>query len=599
MIARPYRRVLTAALIVALALPVRSAAQTQPPAPPPPAQAPAQEQRRIIEVTVRGNRRIPAAQILAAVTRTKVGEVLSEEKIREDIRDINELGVFADVTARTEVEREGVRVIFIVTENPAVVEVVIEGNTVIPTEEIRRALGVPANEVLNIARMREGTRAVQKLYEDRGYVLARVTDTAVVPVEGAPDQARLRVRIAEGAVEAVRFEGLRKTRVSTALRHIQETRQGAVFNADALNRDLQRLFDTGLFESIRARPEPGTDPDSAVVVIEVQEARTGQVGGGIGFSTAEGLLGFIEYRDSNWRGLGQTFAVRAERSVQVAEARTNYEIRFTEPFLDPMRTSLDLNLFSRSTAESEYSGATVISRFELQRTGSSLSLSRPLDGVTTASVQLKSERTEIIPLPISVTDPTSPVVPPSALLLTPGRVVSLQLSGTRDTRNDRLRPTRGDRLATVAELSLPWLGSDFRFTKFSIDYQRLFPAGRNAVLVGRVFLGAATGTLPAQEQFLLGGPSTVRAFGAGRFRANSMIVLNVEYRFPLGTLIRQLGEMQGIVFVDAGNAPLQTQNLKIGYGVGVAVATPVGPIRIDLAFGPEGRQTWVSLGAPF
>ncbi|MDP3767468.1 MAG: POTRA domain-containing protein, partial [Dehalococcoidia bacterium] len=290
MIARSLRPVLTAIVMASLlVLPVRGAAQTQPPAapaqPPAPQQPapppPAQEQRPVVAIAVRGNQRIPAERILAAVTRTKVGEPFSEEKIREDIRAINELGVFADVTARTEVDAAGLRVVFVVLENPVVTEVVVEGNTVVSAEEIRRALGVPPGEVLSIIRMREGTRAIQKLYEDRGYVLARVADTAIVPVEGAPDQARLRVRIAEGTVEAVRFQGLRKTRQSTALRYIRETRRGAVFNVPALNRDLQRLFDTGLFETIRARPEPGADPDSAVVVIEIVEARTGSVGGGL------------------------------------------------------------------------------------------------------------------------------------------------------------------------------------------------------------------------------------------------------------------------------------------------------------------------------
>jgi outer membrane translocation and assembly module TamA len=29
------------------------------------------------------------------------------------------------------------------------------------------------------------------------------------------------------------------------------------------------------------------------------------------------------------------------------------------------------------------------------------------------------------------------------------------------------------------------------------------------------------------------------------------------------------------------------------------VQTPIGPIRIDYAVGQEGRQTWLTIGAPF
>lgn len=582
-------------------------AQPQPPAPPPqpapqqpaPAQPPAppQPERSVIALEVRGNRHVTADRILAAITRTRVGAPFSEEALRADIRAVSELGFFADVTARTMIEADGVRVVIVVTENPVIAEVLVEGASVVPQQEIVAALGVPAGEVLNIVRLREGTRAVQKLYEDKGFALARVVDTVLIPLETAPDQARLRVRIAEGTVEAVRFEGLRRTREQTARRHIQETVPGRVFSTDALNRDLQRLFDTGLFESIRARPEPGQDPDSVVVTIELTEARTAQIGGGVGFSSDEGIIGFVEYRDRNYKGLGQTFAVTAERSIQTAQPVTNYSIRFSDPFLDPLRSALDLVIFSQSSVELEYSGSTIFSRFALQRSGATLTLSRSLDPVTIGSARLKSELTDIILLPRDAADPLSPEVPPS--LLTPGRVVSLLFSATRDSRDDRLRPTRGSKLAFSAEFGLQALGSDFGFAKYVGDAQRVFPAWGSSTFVAHMFLGAASGILPVQEQFVLGGPSTVRSYAAGRFRANSMAVVNLEYRFSLGTIIKPLGDLQGILFVDAGNAPMGFTDLKMGYGFGVGINTPVGPIRIDFAFGPEGRQTWFSLGAPF
>ncbi len=595
--------VLLVGLLLSVPLPspahpaLRAALAQQPPPPAPPAQPP-QEQRRVKAIEIRGNQHIPTERIRAAITAVKVGELFNEEKIREDIRALNDLGVFADVTVRTEVEQEGVIVVFLVTENPIITEVVIEGNTVVSADEIRQALGVPTGEVLNFNRMRDGTRAVQKLYEDRGYVLARVTDTATVPVENAPDQARLRVRIAEGTIEAVRFEGLKKTRLSTVQRHIQETTKGTIFNVNSLNRDLQRLFDTGLFETLRARPEPGTEPDTAVVVIEVTETRTAQVGAGLGYSSRDGLIGFVEYRDRNWRGFGQTVAVRLERAVQTG-SRFTYEVTFNEPFFDNKRTSFDASVYSRSTVEQEYGtlpgGASgVTSNFELLRTGSFIALTRPLDPVTTATVRFRSELTEINPQPRPSDGLT---VAPS--LLSPGRVISLSLGATRDTRNDRFNPTRGERISLTLESGLRMLGGDFGFTKYIAEYQRLFPVGRASVIVGRLLVGYTSGTLPLQERFLLGGSSTVRALPAGFARADSIGVVNLEYRFPLGTLIKQLGEMQGIVFVDAGSAPLSSSGLQTGFGVGVAFNTPIGPLRLDFAFGPQGRQTWISLGAPF
>ena len=576
-----------------------------PPAPPPaqpptqpPAQPPAQVQPRpVVAIEVRGNRRITTDRVLAVITATKVGEVASEDRVREDIRAIVDLGVFTDVTVRLEPEGDGVRIVFILVENPVVTEVLIEGTTAISADEVRQALAVPTGEVLNLTRMREGARAVEKLYETKGYVLARVADLAVVPLDTAENTARLRLRISEGRVEAVQFSGLRRTRDATARRQVKETTPGKPFNVNELNRDLQRLFDTGLFESIRAQPRPGDAPDTAVIVIEVKEARTTQIGGGVGYDSVVGAIGFIEYQDRNWRGLGQTLGVRAERGLQTDTARFNYELSFTEPFLDDQRTALELAVSSRTTIDREYSAGVVTSRFEVVRSGASAALSRPVDPLTTVSLRLKTETTGFTALPIDPNDLSSPVVPPS--LLSPGKVVSLTLSGVRDARDDRLLPRRGDRTTLSLEFAHRLLGSDFTFSKYLAEYQHFFPIGKESAILGRLLVGGSWGNVPLQEYFILGGPSTVRALPSGFARDTSIVVANLEYRFPLGTLFKPLGEMQAIVFADAGSAPAQVGTFHSGYGVGVAVKTPVGPLRIDFAFGPQGRQTWLSVGSPF
>jgi outer membrane protein insertion porin family len=265
--------------------------------------------------------------------------------------------------------------------------------------------------------------------------------------------------------------------------------------------------------------------------------------------------------------------------------------------LDRHRTGLDLSLYARSSIEQEYTAGVATSRFELQRTGSFIALNRPLDPVTTGTLRFKSELTEITALPLDPTDPGSPVLDPS--LLSDGRVVSIALTALRDSRDDRFRPTRGQRISLNTEVGLLALGGDFGFTKYVLDYQRVFRAWGRSVFVGRAMIASAAGTLPLQEQFLLGGPSTVRSLSSGKYRGNNLVVVNLEYRFSLGTLIKQLGETQAILFADAGSTQLTTTDLKVGYGIGVAVTTPIGPIRLDFAWGPEGQQTWISLGAPF
>jgi outer membrane protein insertion porin family len=563
------------------------AQQPPPPAPQPPSQV-------IMAIEIRGNKLVPTADITALITHTKVGAQLKQEDVQADVRAIVDTGLFADVTARLESTSEGVRVIFLVIENPVVTEILVDGNTVIPTPDIIKALGVPIGQVLNVRRMRDGVAAVEKLYEDKGYVLARVADASIIPLDGG----RLRIRIAEGRIEAIRFRGLTRTRPRIVERQLT-IKAGEVFNINELNANLQRLSQLGLFESIRALPEPGTDPDGVVLIIEVEEARTSSISGGVGYSTVQGLLGFVEYQDSNWRGLGQTVSLRVERSLleRGAPIRFNYDISFREPYLDAQRTSLDMALYSRSSVDVEFKKGKIYSRYELQRSGSSVAVGRSIGTATFVGLRLRDEDTLFVVLPRDPTKPGSPRIPPKRL--TPGRVISITASGRKSTLNDPQVPTAGDRQLLTMEVALPLLGGQFQFTKTNLDYMRLFPVGHDRFFLARVLAGIGTGNIPVQEQYSLGGSSTLRALPFGALRANSVFVTNLEFHFPLGTLIKELGEMQGIVFTDIGNAPLRFSNVRIGYGVGIALKTPIGPVRLDVAFGQGSTQTWISIGSPF
>lgn len=560
---------------------------------------------RVLAVEVVGNRHIPTDQILAQV-QVRPTTLLDPETVRRDVQAIGELGWFADVTARVQGVPGGVRVVYVVVENPVVIDVVVEGNTVIPTPEILQALRVPLNQVLNFRQLREGTQAVERLYESRGYVLARVADAGLTPADGG----RLRVRIAEGRIEAIEFRGLTKTQ-PFVLRRALTLKPGDVFNVQRVNRDLQRVFELGFFENVQARPRPGSTPDAVVLEIEVQEARTGRIAFGIGYSTVQGVVGSLEVGERNWRGRGQSVTLRMERGVGLGPGtetspRFNFSLNFREPFLDELGTGLEISLFQTSAIQREFVLGTLTSRYDLSRTGSFVEGSRPVAPDTTVFLRLRSELASIDPLPLDPNDPASPAPPPT--FFNPGclssaggcRTVALAATGVRDTRDNKIEPTRGSRQLLSVELGLPALGGEFAFQKYVAEYVQYFPFGGGSLLAGRVTVGLSGGDLPLQEFFVVGGATTLRGFPAGRFRGPSMGLLNVEYRTPLGGIASFLRDFTGVVFVDAGAAPLGGgEGLQVAYGVGTAFRTPLGTIRLDVAFGPEGTQTWLSLGHPF
>lgn len=534
-----------------------------------------------------------------AVVTIKVGDVIGPDRLRRDAEAVAALGWFADVSVRLEVEPGGLRVVFLVVENPVVTEVLVEGNTVIATPEILRALNIPTGQVLHTRQTREGVRAVEQLYESRGYVLARVID---INLEPAGD-GRLRVHIAEGRIEDIVFKGLTKTRPPVARRYVQMKRDD-IFNVQQLNADLQRLFETGLFETVQARPLPGSTPDTVIIEIEVKEARTATIGVGVGYGSTEGIVGEISFEERNWRGQAQTLALRAERgfggSTEGQEIKFSFTLAFRDPFLDDKRTSLNINLFQTSATTREVLGGTTTSRFTLDEVGSFIEVGRPLDPATVLSVRLRSELATITPLPLDPSTGTCPLDCPAPTFFEDGRTVSLTFTGMRDTRDSRIAPTKGNRQLLSLEFALPPLGSKFNFQKYYAEYVQYIPLGQ-AVIAARIAGGLGSGSIPGQELFVLGGPGSLRGFSSAEFRGTQVALANVEFRTPLGGIAELLKDFTGVLFVDVGQVwgPLPTNGFKTDYGVGVAFKSPLGVLRLDFAWSPEGSRTWLSLGHPF
>lgn len=128
----------------------------------------------------------------------------------------------------------------------------------------------------------------------------------------------------------------------------------------------------------------------------------------------------------------------------------------------------------------------------------------------------------------------------------------------------------------------------------------LVPLGKTS---GRLAVRAEAGSvvsrdtrsLPTTQLFLSGGDNSVRGYTpnsigvdagngltvAGRYMAAG----SVEWQRPI-RWNNQLTDWESAVFVDAGAVANETQDLKAqwGYGVGARWRSPVGPVRIDLAY---------------
>jgi len=178
---------------------------------------------KIVEVVVKGNRRIEKAAILNVV-KLKAGDVLAGDKTDDDIRAIYKLGHFQDVQATTEESDKGTVLVYVVSEKPIVRSIAFEGNKELSTDKLREALEFKQNSIFSTKDLAKSVVKIKKLYGDDGYYLAEVEP--VVVKSSATDLA-VTFKVKEGnkiLIRTIHFDG-NKTFSNRKLRGVMETQE--------------------------------------------------------------------------------------------------------------------------------------------------------------------------------------------------------------------------------------------------------------------------------------------------------------------------------------------------------------------------------------
>jgi len=272
----------------------------------------------ITALRVAGNSSIPESEILAAVF-SKVGENLSEDKVKSDLRSIYALGYFKDVKSDYDDYQAGIRITYRVVENPLLKKINLEGITVFNTNDIYSMLALKAGRLLNYKFLREDIAAINDLYKTKGYTLARVVDVATTKDEAT-------FKVIEGVVEGISLEGNDQTKDYVIYREFK-TKAGKVFNEDVFAKDLRRVFNLGFFTEVNPAFEPGSTPDKMQIVIKIKEARTNTINFGGGYGERDGWFGFADLSVNNLVGTGQGLMLKGQAGQQL----TTYQFKYSNP----------------------------------------------------------------------------------------------------------------------------------------------------------------------------------------------------------------------------------------------------------------------------
>jgi outer membrane protein insertion porin family len=604
---------------IELNIPQRTPGTPSEPSNAQPSPAPDEPRVLVAEVVVSGAEGDLQGVVYDAI-RTQPGRTTTRSQLQQDINAIFATGFFTNVRVVPEDTPLGVRITFVVDQNPVLKGVQTEGTQAVTQSVINDIFSPQYGRILNFRDLQEAIKRLNQWYQERGFVLAQVVDSRVSPdgtvtlvvAEGVVEDIQVRFLNKEGDAQDAQGRPIRgRTRQYIILREM-ELKPGQVFNRDRIQSDLRRVFGLGLFEDVQVSLSPGQDPRRAVVTVNVKERSSGSIAAGAGFSSASGLFGSVSYQQQNVGGNNQKLGAE----VQLGQRELLFDLRFTDPWIggDPYRTSYTVNFFRRRSISLIFDGGEREVELEngdrprIVRLGGGVTFNRPLARNPfivpdwQASLGLQYQR-------VSIRDRDGDISPEDELgndLSFSGEgsddLVTVQFGLVRDVRNDRQRPTSGSLFRVGVDQSIPiGLGSIF-LTRLRGSYSYYIPvrftgfARGPQALAFNLQAGTVLFDLPPYEAFSLGGANSVRGYDEGDLGSGrSYVQATAEYRFPIFNFLG------GALFVDFGsdlgtasNVPGNPAGIRdkpgtgFGYGLGVRIQSPLGPIRLDYGINDDG-----------
>lgn len=569
--------------------------------------------RKIKDIEIHGLNVIPEADVLSKLGFAK-GDAYKRESIQNGLKNVYQMGYFTETMRAIPVNNPDgtVTLKIILEENAPVTDFTIEGNSVIPTEEILEPLLPMKGKPQNITQLNEAIEKIQSIYSSKGYILARIES-----VSDDPD-GTINIKIKEGTINSIAIAGNEKTKDYIIARNIL-VEPGMVYNENQVKQDLVRLFATQSFKDVTREIEPcEDDPDKYDITINVQEQRTASISVGGGIDSVTGVFGSVGIADNNFRGMNQRLSLNGlvgsgvilnDSSIK-RRMNMQVELSFFEPHFLNADTSLMSKLYFRDfgsyqvplAIERRFGGeVTVAHRMKRNKhLTSTFSL-----GVENVDVR-EGDFNKIASMYARYGIPISE----RAKQLDGGLFLSLSPALVYDTRDSAIVTRKGTLANIRFDEEIGLNGFDKTHGKLSGSIKQYVPIGKKSSLS---FMARAGGRIhgddmPEVMAYRLGGPYSVRGFKmSGVGTGDAFVMGSVEFATPIPFLDRTkisrkvpfLNNIRFTVFVDAGKIfnPTISSTLydrplyAVSAGVGLKLYIPgMGPLSIDygIPFTPVG-----------
>lgn len=429
-----------------------------------------------------------------------------------------------------------------------------------------RNSGLGLDKTLNHGKYESFKSSLQSLALRKGYFDAELkkSELAVAP---SRNEAFITIEFAAGTryrFGETLFSGsqIEEDRLESLIPY----EEGEPYLASSLGEFNQRLSNVGWFSSIFVGGDMANlEGDKVPVNVVVEPQVRNQFETGIGYSTDTGMRLKFNWRKPWFNSRGHSLSVKTELSEVQPKVEATYKIPLDDVLNDYYQV---------------IGGIRYVDNHDTISTETSIGLERHW--------QLESGWKRVASIRYLYENYKQGGEEEGIL-----RMVLPGISYSKTRARGGAMPNWGDKQLISIEYSDPAIGSDTRLARFRGRSAWIRSAGEDHRGILRVDGGATIAEsiedVPPSLRFFAGGDNSLRGYSydsigprnsqnklrGGRF----MLTSTLEYQY------RVYGDWWAAAFYDYGSAWNDKPDWYRGTGVGVRWASPVGPIRLDFAWG--------------
>ncbi len=489
------------------------------------------------------------------------------------------------------------RMIFTIVEGQRyrVGKISVSGMKIYTEEELRRGIRLRTGDIAAYRDAEAGSESLRAFYGNRGYINTRVRP--VFDADSEKGTVDIRYEITEGSIgyiNKVNIMGNERT-MDKVIRRELVIYPGDKYNRSRVKTSENRLRNLNYFEVVSATPQPTGMDDQYDLNIQLKEKPTGQFSAGVGFSSVDSLVGYIELSQGNFDyktwppiGAGQKFKLR----LQLGSERNDVDISFVEPWFLDRKLSFGIDLFHR---EARYFS----DEYDQKNNGMRFSLGKPLSRFTRGTVAYTLEQFDVYDVQETASD---------AIRAEEGKRLKsgLNFVWSRDTRDRFFNPTRGNKTIVSPYVAGGPLGAETDIFGAKIRSGQYWPLFGGTVLnlrgqIESVDCYGDSEFVPIFDRLFLGGPNTLRGY---EYRdvgpkddtgepvgGRSSVYATLEYTWPIWNKVR------GAAFYDWGVVnpdflDFDPSSFNDDWGIGIRLDLPGLPLHLDYAWPITYDEKW-------